>query len=72
MILHLGLNFVSILVVNNNPLEDFPKRFLFWRENNQLQEYMYGQEATGLSIQIQWFVQWAFLLAIFFQKYFFA
>ena len=24
MILHLGLNFVSILVVNNNPLEDFP------------------------------------------------
>ena len=24
MILHLGLNFVGILVVNNNPLEDFP------------------------------------------------
>ena len=24
MILYLGLNFVSILVVNNNPLEDFP------------------------------------------------
>ena len=23
MILHLGSNFVSILVVNNNPLEDF-------------------------------------------------
>ena len=24
MILHLGLNFVSIFVVNNNPLENFP------------------------------------------------
>ena len=24
MILHLGLNFVSTLVVNNNPLEDLP------------------------------------------------
>ena len=24
MILHLGLNFVSILEINNNPLEDFP------------------------------------------------
>ena len=25
----LGLNFVSILVANNNPLENFLKRFLF-------------------------------------------
>ena len=24
MILHLGLNFESILVINSNPLEDFP------------------------------------------------
>ena len=30
---------------------------------------MYGQRAQALSIEIQWFVQWAFSLAIFF-KYF--
>ena len=35
----------NILAVYNNPLEDFPSRFLFCHEVNQLQDYMYGQGA---------------------------
>ena len=31
---------------------------------------MYGQGAQAPSIEIQWFFQWAFSLAIFFLKYF--
>ena len=60
----------NILAENNNPLEDFPWRFLFFHENNQLLEYMYGQGAQNLSIQIQYFVQWAFSLANLLLKYF--
>ena len=55
----------NILVPNNNPLEDFPGRFLFCREINQLLEYTYCQGAQDLSIQIQHIVQWAFLQANF-------
>ena len=43
----------NILAVNSNPLEDFPSRFLFCHEVNQLQEDMYGQGALALSIKIQ-------------------
>ena len=33
----------NILALNNDHLEDFPSRFLFCHENNQLQEHRYGQ-----------------------------
>ena len=56
--------------VNNNPLENLPKRFLFCHEINQLLENMYGQGAQNPPIQIQHFVHSAFLLANFFKKYF--
>ena len=66
------VHFVSynILARNENPLEDFPKRFLFCHENNQLLKCMLGQGAQAPSIEVQRFVQSAFSMANFFLKYF--
>ena len=37
--------FLQFLALNNNPLEDFPWRFFFCHEVNQLLEYKNGQGA---------------------------